>query len=127
MENIPEDEVQNSGRLLASKKYKCCLFRNNCGLGLTLDGKRKIRFGLIEGSGDTIGFREVLITPEMVGLTIAQFVSIEFKRSNWKMPKKPDKKLQDQIDWRNNVLAHGGCAGFATCNGDVEKILATVV
>jgi len=39
---------------------------------------RPVQFGL-PGSGDIIGLRAVEITPELVGATIGQFVSVEVK------------------------------------------------
>ena len=40
---------------------------------------RFVRYGLCKGSADLIGIRPVLITPEMVGTTIGQFVGLEVK------------------------------------------------
>lgn len=54
------------------------LFRNQVGFYRLADG-RKLRSGLCKGSADLVGWREIVITPEMVGRTIAQFVSVEAK------------------------------------------------
>jgi hypothetical protein len=65
---------------------------------------RRVRFGLHEGSGDLIGWRRVLITPAMVGLWIAQFLSVEIKT--------PRGRVSDaQAAWANAVDVFGGCAG----------------
>ncbi|MEY3928952.1 MAG: hypothetical protein RLZZ516_662 [Cyanobacteriota bacterium] len=40
---------------------------------------RFVRFGLCKGSSDLIGLRSVVVTPEMVGQRIAQFVALEIK------------------------------------------------
>lgn len=54
------------------------VFRNNVGQLLDARGV-PVRYGLMVGSGDLIGWRPVTITPEMVGQTLAQFVSLEVK------------------------------------------------
>ena len=40
---------------------------------------RFVRFGLCKGSSDLIGLRSMVVTPEMVGQRIAQFVALEIK------------------------------------------------
>ena len=55
------------------------LFRNNCG---QLRGARGcyVRYGVANpGGSDLIGWRPLLIGPEHVGQTIAQFIAIEAK------------------------------------------------
>jgi hypothetical protein len=54
------------------------VFRNNVGCLMDQRGV-PVRYGLMVGSGDLIGWRPVTITPEMVGQTLAQFVSLEVK------------------------------------------------
>jgi hypothetical protein len=51
--------------------------------------------------GDRIGFRQVVITPEMVGKTIAVFMSIEEKTNN-------DRLKPGQKKWHNFVIRMGG-------------------
>lgn len=75
------------------------LFRNNVGTGwvgqfikpkrmqsymlgekdVIIKNARPLHAGLCIGSSDTIGWRTVIITPEMVGQKIAQFVACEVK------------------------------------------------
>lgn len=80
------------------------LYRNNNG---KLEDKRGrwVTFGLFPGSGDLIGWRTVRITPEMVGQSIAQFISIEVKRPGARTDKK---RAEDQKNWRDAVNAAGG-------------------
>ena len=54
------------------------LFRNNVG---ALEDKtgRVVRYGLAKGSSDLIGYRSVVVTPEMVGQLVAVFVALEVK------------------------------------------------
>jgi hypothetical protein len=68
------------------------LWRNNVGAVHTADGTF-IRFGLANESSqmnhaikssDLIGIKEVLITQDMVGKTIGQFVCREVKKPGWK-------------------------------------------
>lgn len=90
------------------------LFRNDCGVAWTsakrpsrrgglmiLDGARAVKYGLLPGSGDLIGWRSVEITPEMVGQTVAVFVSIEAKTEN-------DHVRPEQLTWARNVRKAGG-------------------
>lgn len=71
------------------------LFRNTVGTGwvgevvrdvraegarfVTLRNPRAVTFGLGTDSPDVVGWREVLITPDMIGATVAQFQGIEVK------------------------------------------------
>lgn len=41
---------------------------------------RPLHAGLCKGSSDLVGLRSVIVTPEMVGETLAQFVALEVKR-----------------------------------------------
>ena len=50
--------------------------------------------------GDRIGFRQVTITPEMVGKTVAVFLSIEEKTVN-------DRVHEGQLSWHNWLLQQG--------------------
>lgn len=87
------------------------LFRNNRGMFLTLDGKRKVRAGLeASGSSDLIGFSAVKITPEMVGREIAVFTAVEVKKRGFKGPAtETEKKQQGFVDYINK---RGGIAFF---------------
>jgi hypothetical protein len=54
------------------------LFRNNTGTLKDQHG-RPVQFGLCKGSADLIGWKQVTVTPEMVGQQVAVFLSIEVK------------------------------------------------
>lgn len=86
------------------------LFRNNSGVA-KIDG-RFVRFGLGNvsqavnkkiKSADYIGVRPVLITPDMVGQTIGQFVSVEFKGTHGKV-------YPGQYAWMKLINQLGGYA-----------------
>ncbi len=65
-------------QLEASKNQGVRLWRNESGLFFAPNGSR-VRAGLCRGSSDLIGLRSILITPEMTGTKIAQFLAIEVK------------------------------------------------
>lgn len=116
-----EDEITSEMRLLA-QSLGFTLFRNQCGKGKTMDD-RFITFGLMPGSADYIGYREIEITPDMVGRKIAQFASVEFKKEGWKESKKPNEHIKQQINWRDRILDAGGIAGFVSCEDDLRNML----
>ena len=72
-----EHEIQQHIRL-ACGRGAVRLWRNNTGALVDQQG-RFVRFGLCKGSSDLIGLRSVVVTPEMVGQRIAQFVALEIK------------------------------------------------
>lgn len=105
----------------ARKGYK--LWRNNVGV-LIDDTGRPVRYGLANDSkqlneaiksADLIGWRSLIITPEMIGTRIAQFVSRECKRMGWRYT--GDDRERAQLRWAEAVLADGGDASFATGDG----------
>lgn len=105
---------------LAAKAAGFTLFRNNVG-ALKDERGIPVRYGLANDSaalnrsiksGDLIGWKSVLVTPEMVGSTIAQFASCEVKRAGWVF--RGDKHEQAQQRWANLVNANGGVAFFST-------------
>lgn len=112
-----EGPIQQQMRLDLGGMPNVKLFRNNVGKYKAESG-RWVDFGLIVGSGDLIGWKSVLITPEMVGTTMAQFLSIEVKRL------RGGSKAEAQKTWARNVVAAGGLAGFARSTEEAEAILA---
>ena len=96
-------------------------WRNN--VGVLMDAKgRPVRYGLANDSkqvnsmvksGDLIGVRPVVITPDMVGQTIGQFASWEIKRPGWKY-NPHDQHEVAQLRWQQIVVAAGGYALFTT-------------
>jgi hypothetical protein len=107
------------------------LFRNNVGQAyqgiktgnsteriITLSDFRVIRFGLMVGSGDLIGFETVTVTPDMVGNKVAVFTSIETKKKN-------GIEKVEQENWMHIVNRFGGQAGFARSVADAMGIIST--
>ena len=116
-----ESNVQARTRLAAVKKH-WRLWRNNRGAFKTEAGNY-VRYGLANDSkqlgdtlksGDLIGWRPVVITADMVGKCIAQFVSVECKESNWTPPPRDtkDEAAAAQYRWAELVNREGGYAVF---------------
>ena len=72
-----EHEIQQRIRL-ACGRGPVRLWRNNTGALVDQQG-RFVRFGLCKGSSDLIGLRSLVVSPEMVGQRLAQFVALEIK------------------------------------------------
>lgn len=114
--------AQSVVRLEASEKG-VKLFRNNVGVLEDKTG-RPVRYGLgndsakmneVIKSGDLIGIRGVVITPEMIGHRFGQFVSVECKSPGWQFTGTGREKAQ--LAWANLVNSMGGMACFATGPG----------
>lgn len=88
------------------------LFRNQTGRYELKDG-RWLASGLCKGSSDLIGWRRILITPEMVGQVIAQFVAVEVKSGK-------EQPTPEQLDFIHTVREHGGLAFVARSEKDLD-------
>jgi len=53
----------------------------------TLTGAQRVKYGLVDGASDLVGWRTIVITPEMVGQKIAQFVGMEIKTDSGRLRK----------------------------------------
>jgi len=113
-----EASIQAQVRLDASK-LGWRLFRNNVGVLVDSRGT-PVRFGLANDSNvvnkhiksaDLIGIKPVLITQDMVGQTIGQFVSRECKWSGWKYNPKDEREAAQQR-WIDMINSMGGDAKF---------------
>jgi|LGVE01.1.fsa_nt_gb hypothetical protein len=103
------------------------LFRNNVGTAWTgevtrlqdgsilIKNPRPLHAGLVKGSGDLIGWRKVMITAEMVGRPIAQFLSLEVKT-------KTGRATKGQKNWQAAVNAHGGLAGIVRSDDEALEL-----
>ena len=113
---MSEQGVQQAIRLALGQHPGIRAFRNNVGAYKAPDG-RVIRYGLLPGSGDLIGWRSVVITPDMVGQRFAQFMSIEVKTPKGTV--RPEQQV-----WADNVRKAGGIAVIARSVEDVQFLLA---
>lgn len=97
-------------------------YRNN--RGCTKINGQFVRYGIPEPKGhesdddmkggDRIGWTEVVITPEMVGKTVAVFTNIEVKGDG-------DRLKTGQVRWHDFVLEHGGISEIWRGDGSVDK------
>lgn len=124
----------HEGAVIAQTQIEACqrgwrLFRNSTGAAWagrkagTLNGNaviiaepRLIHYGLAVGSSDLIGWRPVVITPDMVGQTIAQFVAVECKTAGYK------RTTEAQDNFLIQVAVSGGAAFIARGDGDAVKM-----
>lgn len=113
---MSEAGVQQAIRLALGSSPGVKVFRNNVGAYKDHQG-RVIRYGLMTGSADLIGWRTLVITPDMVGRHIAQFMSIEVKAPRGVV--RPEQQV-----WADNVRKAGGIAVIARSVDDVCFLVA---
>lgn len=99
--------------LAVSKLKNVRIFRNNTGF----DAKNKVRYGLVTGSSDLIGWKSVSVTQEMVGQQVAVFVALEVKT-----PK--GRATDEQKNFVNVVNAAGGKAAIVRSVSEGIKVLS---
>ena len=71
------------------------VWRNQVGLFKTMDG-RTVNIG-IKGSSDLMAVKPTVITPDMVGQTLAVFVAVEVKTATGRQSE-PQKKWQKAVE-----------------------------
>jgi hypothetical protein len=111
------------------------IFRNNVGVGwagkaekqtrsrlvqvhpgdVVVRNARPLRAGLCVGSADLIGWVPVVITQEMVGTTVAVFLSLEVKTDTGVL-------TVEQRRFGDAVISDGGRAGVARNSSDAVQI-----
>jgi hypothetical protein len=128
----PEAKSSQEVKLRAAD-WKCRLFRNNSGMLFNRDGV-PVRYGLGNiskkhnakvKSSDEIGWTPVLITPEMVGKTVAVFTAIEIKTDGFVIRDsyREGSREQAQANFHKIVKKGNGIAGFARNWMDVDNII----
>lgn len=115
---MSETPLLNEIRKAATLECNARLFRNNVGIA-TYPGGEKVAYGLQPGSSDLIGWRSIIITPDMVGQRVAIFASIEAKAGKGVATKK-------QIAWLKAVDEAGGIAGEARSAEDAVLLLTQI-
>lgn len=124
-----EATVKSQVELIAAS-LGAMLMRNNVGAFQDKTG-RWIRYGLMNASkkensqfksSDLIGITPVVVTPEMVGLTLGVFTAIETKEAGWKLTPS-DEHAKAQLRFINLIKVHGGFAGFASDPAHVLALL----
>ena len=111
-----ETIIQQHIRLALGREPGLRLFRNNTGSLPDPRTKRPVQFGLCKGSADLIGWKQVTITPDMVGAQLAVFTSIEVKTPTGRV-------RPEQQQWLDAVQAAGGVAGVARSVDDALTII----
>lgn len=128
----PEMTIKAEIRKALGKNPQVKLFNNPCGIGfqgqpmnsandsrdriIRLKDYRRIEFGLIKGSSDLIGWRQLTITPDMVGMHVAQFVAIEVKDATGRLQ-------PSQGVFIGQVNGAGGLAGIARSAEDALELM----
>lgn len=121
-----EARVQSEVRLEAAC-HGVHLWRNNVGV-LTDANGRPVRYGLANDSAqlnavlkssDLIGWRPVVVTPDMVGQTLAVFVARECKAEGWAF-RGTDREIAQQR-WLDLINHNGGDAAFVSGLGSFSK------
>jgi hypothetical protein len=110
-----ETTLQQEIRLALGTIPSARIFRNQVGSLPDPRTGRLVTFGLAKGSADLIGWRTVVVTPEMVGTRLAVFTSIEVKTPTGRV-------RPEQQAWQAAVLAAGGISGIARSVSDALRI-----
>jgi len=125
MQRLSERAIQKKLFLKIGSRKDVRIFRNNVGMAymgkviyktpltIKINNYRVVKFGLIKGSGDLIGWKSVEVTPEMVGKKIAVFLSVETKRTH-------GRRSPEQINWAKQVQQAGGIAIFVEDTDSIE-------
>lgn len=132
-----EAYVQSAIRGIEAPSKGVFLWRNNVGAGTLhpeadlcdrcrMLRKRPVRWGLANDSkrvneviksADLIGIRRIVITPDMVGKAVGQFVSRECKREDWNYKGTPEE--QAQLAWATIINDNGGDAKIVKAVGSL--------
>lgn len=123
-----EDAIKKNVRLTLSQRFGTCIFNNPVGRFfagkfvekkgnlLTIAGGRFVQCGLFPGMPDLIGWRRIVITPDMVGKFVAVFVGVETKTST-------NKNQANQALVQERLKKDGALCGVARCAEDLEVIM----
>ena len=112
-----ETKIQQEIRLALGTRQDVRLFRNQVGQLPDPRTGRPVQFGLAKGSADLVGWKTVTITPDMVGTSLAQFVSLEVKT-----PKGCLSPFQKA--WAACVQKAGGLVGVCRSPIEAEQLLS---
>lgn len=125
MKMTPGNQTRTT--ILTASKVGARLFRINTGLAWVGDIVEKTRERMVilnprpfkagvVGMSDTAGFVPTLITPEMVGTTIARFVAVEDKQGT-------GRPSEEQKSYIKMVRQFGGYAGISRSEPDTIAII----
>lgn len=112
---MSEAAIQQQIRLALSRAG-AVMHRNNIGAYFDPKTGRMIQYGVCNpGGSDLIGWTPVVVTPDMVGSTVAVFTACEVKAAN-------GRPTEAQLNFIAQVLKAGGFAGIARSPGDAVAI-----
>lgn len=110
-----ESDLLADIRLEIGTMHEIRLFRNNVGKLQDKNGTW-VAYGLCPGSSDLIGWKSVIVTADMIGQRIAQFLAIETKAQRGMMSATQERFVE-------TVREHGGLAGMAKSIDDAYNII----
>lgn len=114
---MKESNIQQDVRLALSQSGVVS-FRNNSGAYEDERG-RWVRYGVGQpGGSDLIGWRQIVVTPDMVGKSLAVFVAVEVKTPT-------GKATEAQMNFLDQVNKAGGIAGIVRSKEDALALLKT--
>lgn len=111
-----ETDLQQRIRLALGTQPDLRMFRNQVGSLPDPRTGRLVQFGLARGSADLIGWRTIVVTPDMVGQRLAVFTSLEIKTPTGRL-------APAQRNWLHAVNQAGGIAGVARSVEDAARIV----
>lgn len=115
--NMLERDVNSDIREWARYQPDMMLWRNNRGQ-VELPSGARITYGVgPNGASDWIGYKSIIVTPDMVGQRIAVFLAVEAKAPR-------GEPTDDQITFIDRINAAGGRAGIAHNAKQAEEIIA---
>jgi len=125
--DIVRKEAPILREVLALSKAGVRLFRNTVGAAFIgpfvwADGAvivtrpQRVQFGLCRGSSDVIGWRTVVITQDMVGQAMAQFVALEVKNDRGRV-------TAEQQAFIDHVNRCGGIGAVVRSADEAEGVL----
>ena len=106
-------EAEILKQILTLSRGDTRLFRNNVGF----DALNKVRYGLVKGSSDLIGWKTINVTQKMVGKKIAVFTAIEVKKPGGRI--RPDQKI-----FIDKVNTSGGIASICYSLEEAQELLS---
>lgn len=113
---MSEAAIQQDIRLALGQTPGLRVFRNNVG-AIKDRNNRLVRYGLVTGSADLIGWQSVVITEAMVGQRFARFLSVEVKTPTGRLS-------PEQETWQAAVQKAGGIAVVARSVDDIKFLIA---
>lgn len=93
------------------------VFKNTRGMFRLLNAEAKVKAGLLcPGASDLIGWKSIVITPDMVGKRFARFVAAEGKTAT-------GRATSEQLNFIEQVQKAGGIAGVVRNSDDMKNLL----